>query len=566
MSIPASYRPKLLSLGRYTRKDVLADLLAGVAVGLVALPLAMAFAIASGATPQAGLYTAIAGGAIVAIFGGSRFQIAGPTGAFVVIVAGIIAKHGVPGLLVVTAMAGAILVFLGLTGLGNAIKFIPRPIVIGFTNGIALLIASTQIKDLLGLKFAGSPSEFFARAHAIAAHIGTVDPSTAAVAAGSLAIFLLVSRFAPRVPAAIVAVAIAAFATSALHLPIETIGSRFGGIPSGLPPLALPPIHPELFLQLLPSAITVAVLGALESLLSAVVADSITGDRHNSNAELIAQGAANLLVPLVGGMPVTGAIARTGTNIRSGAKSPVAALVHSMTLLAIVMFCAPLASSIPLASLAAVLLVVAYRIGEWREIGMVFRLDRTDRAVWLVTFALTVCADLTIAVGVGLALAALLYIYRVTQTTTVSTVSNEEIEENRVHVLQDKTIPPYVAVLRIHGPFLFGTTDKLFEESERLAGLATVVILRLRNMTAVDATGLHAIDTLHDRLRASGRTLLICGARFQPARLLDRTEFLTRVGTENVLPNIDAALTRARRVHESFDGLGDEIAEVTSAR
>ncbi|HEY8320692.1 MAG TPA: SulP family inorganic anion transporter [Candidatus Baltobacteraceae bacterium] len=560
MNIPESYLPKLLSLGRYTRKDVLADLLAGVTVGLVALPLAMAFAIASGATPQAGLYTAIAGGAIVAIFGGSRFQIAGPTGAFVVIVAGIVAKHGVPGLLVVTAMAGAILVFLGLTGLGNAIKFIPRPIVIGFTNGIALLIASTQIKDFFGLKFAGNPSEFFARTHAIVSHLSGIDPATAVIGVSSLAIFLLVSRFAPRVPAAIVTVAAAAIATAAFHLPIDTIASRFGGIPSGLPRLALPPIHPDLFLQLLPSAITVAVLGSLESLLSAVVADSLTGDRHHSNAELIAQGAANLFVPLVGGIPVTGAIARTGTNIRSGAKSPISGLVHSLTLLAIVLVCAPLASAVPLASLAAVLLVVAYRIGEWHEIGAILRLDKTDRSVWFVTFALTVCADLTIAVGVGLGLAALLYIYRVTQTTTVSTVSNEEIEENRVHVLQDKSIPPYVAILRIHGPFLFGTTDKLFEESLGLTRLATVVILRLRNMTAIDATGLHAIETLHERLRASGKTLLVCGARSQPARLLNHTAFLARLGAENVLPNVDAALSRAKDIHESFDGLGDELA------
>jgi len=560
MRIPPSYLPKLFSLAGYTRKDGFADVLAGVTVGLVALPLAMAFAIASGVTPQAGLYTAIAGGAIVAILGGSRFQIAGPTGAFVVIVAGIVAKHGVPGLLVVTAMAGAILVFLGLTGLGNAIKFIPRPIVIGFTNGIALLIASTQIKDFLGLKFVGSPSEFFARAQAILSHLGGIDAATVAIGLSSLAIFLLVSRFAPRVPAAIVAVAAAAIATAALHLPIDTIASRFGGIPSGLPPVALPPIHPDLFLQLLPSAITVAVLGSLESLLSAVVADSLTGDRHHSNAELVAQGVANLFVPLIGGIPVTGAIARTGTNIRSGAKSPIAALVHSLTLLAIVLVCAPLASAIPLASLAAVLLVVAYRIGEWREIGAILRLDKTDRAVWFVTFALTVCADLTIAVGVGLGLAALLYIYRVTQTTTVTTVSNEEIEENRVHVLQDKTIPPYVAILRIHGPFLFGTTDKLFEESRSLTGPATVVILRLRNMTAIDATGLHAIETLHDGLRASGRTLLVCGARFQPARLLNRTAFVARLGAENVLPNVDAALSRAKAIHESFDGLGEELA------
>lgn len=542
-------RPKLLEfVAQYSRKDFFADAIAGVTVGLVALPLAMAFGIASGVTPQAGLYTAIIGGAIVALLGGSKVQIAGPTGAFVVIVAGIVAKHGTSGLAVVTVMAGAILLFLGLSGLGNAIKFIPRPIVIGFTNGIALLIASTQIKDFFGLTFRGSPSEFFARISTIAAHIGTLDWPATAVAVGTIALIILIPKVFPRIPGAIAALIISTLVSSMLHLPVETIGTRFGGIPAGLPHFGLPAFHPDLILPLLPSAFTVAMLGAIESLLSAVVADSLTGDHHNSNAELVAQGAANAIVPLFGGMPVTGAIARTGTNVRCGARTPVAGLIHAVTLLVIVLVFAPLAKAIPLATLAAVLMVVAYNIGEWREIKPILRLDKTDKAVWFVTFALTVMADLTIAVEVGMGLAALLYIYRVSQTTSVSVITAEDMEESRAHVLEDKSVPSYVSIVRIHGPFLFGTTQKLLDETRNVHEFGPIVILRLRDATAIDATGLHAIESLHDRLHASGRVLLICGARHQPRRLLQRSDVVRRIGSENILPNVEAALQRAEEL------------------
>ena len=548
--IPA-FQPKLVSLLKtYSRKDFGHDLVAGITVALVALPLAMAFGIASGVTPQAGLYTAIVGRLIVALLGGSRVQIAGPTGAFVVIVAGIVAKHGTDGLAVVTMMAGALLVVLGITGLGNAVRFIPRPVVVGFTNGIAVLIASTQIKDLLGLKMTGNPGEFFARMHALAAHLGTADAASAVLAAVTIAIVVGLQTFVPRIPGAIVALAVTAGAVALFGLHVDTLGTRFGGIPAGLPHVGMPQFRPDLIVPLLPSALTVAVLAAVESLLSAVVADGLVGDRHNSNAELFAQGAANVLVPLVGGIPVTGAIARTGTNVRSGARTPVAGIVHSLALLAIVLVFAPLGKTIPLASLAAVLCVVAYRIGEWREIPAILRLDKTAAAVWLVTFALTVAADLTVAVEVGMMLAALLYIYRVSQTTTVSVVTPEYIDEGRAHVLQDKEVPPYVTILRIHGPFLFGTTEKLIEETSDLSAYAPIVILRLRNMTAVDATGLHAIESLCERLASSGRTLLVCGARLQPAQLIARTHLVELVGAENILPNVTAALERARAIRE----------------
>ena len=445
----------------------------------------------------------------------------------------------------VTMMAGVILLFLGFTGLGIAVRFIPRPVVIGFTNGIALLIASTQIRDFLGMKMKENPSEFLPRIKAIATHLSTIDWTSCALAIASISIILLVPKLIRRVPGSIVAMLAGAIAVALFHLPVETIGSRFGGLSSGLPPIHIPPFRADLILPLLPSAFTVAILAAVESLLSAVVADSLSGDRHNSNAELVAQGTANVLVPLIGGIPVTGAIARTGTNYRSGAKTPVAGIIHSITLLAIVLVFAPFAKFIPLATLAAVLLVVAYNIGEWREIPAVLKLDAAERSVWLITFVLTVVADLTVAVEVGMALAALLYIYRVSQTTTVAVVTPDYVEDARPHILQDKEVPSYVSILRIHGPFLFGTTDQLRETTADISHYAPVVIIRLRNMTALDATGLHELEVLNDRLKRSGRTMLICGARRQPAQLLKRADFIAKVGKDHILPHIQAALEQA---------------------
>ena len=547
------WRPKLfdcLAAG-YTKRDFLADCVAGLTVGLVALPLAMAFGIASGVTPQAGIYTAIVGGFLVSFLGGSRVQIGGPTGAFVVIVAGIIAEHGVSGLLMVTMMAGAILLFLAFSGLGQAVKFIPRPVVIGFTNGIALLIVSTQFKDFLGLRIETMPSEFFARMAVIGVSLDTLNWSAVLLGVVSLSAILAVPRVLPKVPGSIIALVGGTVTIALLNLPVETIGSRFGGIPRGLPGIDVPDFRADLILPLLPSALTVALLAAVESLLSAVVADTMSGDHHNSNAELMAQGVANVLVPVVGGVPVTGAIARTATNYRSGARTPIAGIVHALTLLVVVLALAPLASYVPMATLAAVLFVVAYNMGEWREIGGIMRLEFADKAVWMITFALTVLADLTIAVEVGMALAALLYIYRVTETTSVETVTDDYIEQGRPHVLQDKDVPPYVTILRIHGPFLFGMTDKLRDATADLSLFAPIVVLRLRNMTAIDATGLHALEQLSDRLKKSGRTLLMCGARLQPAQLLEQAEFVEHVGKENILPHVEAALRRAEEIQSA---------------
>jgi SulP family sulfate permease len=537
------------SLRSYSRDSLTSDVAAGITVGLVALPLAMAFGIASGVTPQAGLYTAIVGGFIGAILGGSRFQISGPTGAFVVIVAGIIHEHGLSGLLMVTMMAGVLLVILGLTGLGNAVKFIPRPVVVGFTNGIALLIVSTQIKDFLGLTMVSS-SEFFERMEAIGAALPTVNAAAVVLGTMTLALILGMPRLVPRLPGSIAALVAGTIVARAAGLDVATIGTTFGAIPSAPPAFHVPEFRTDLILPLAQPAFTVAVLSALESLLSAVVGDSMTGGHHNSNAELVAQGAANIVVPMVGGIPVTGAIARTATNIRAGAKTPVSAILHALTLLLVVLLGAPLASGIPLAVLAAILFVVAWNMGEWREIPGILRLDAADIAVWLATFALTVMADLTIAVEVGLALAALLYIYRVTETTSVSVATPEYIAAGHVHSLQGREVPPYVSIVRIHGPFLFGMTDKLRDVTRDLEALEPIVILRLRNMTAIDATGLHALEQLADRLRDSGRTLLMCGARHQPARFLSKAEFVDEIGRENIVPHVEAALERARRVYE----------------
>jgi SulP family sulfate permease len=550
MSLSNPNLPKsVLALRTYNAKAFFHDMLAGITVGLVALPLAMAFGIASGVTPQAGLYTAVIAGFIISALGGSRTQIGGPTGAFVVIVAGIVTRFGMSGLALVTLMAGIMLVVMGLTGLGASVRFIPRPVIIGFTNGIAVLIASTQIKDFFGLRTGPVPSEFLPRVRMLAAHFATVNGTALALGAGSLAILLLMPRFTKRLPASIVAVVLCTVTVAVFHLPVETIGSKFGGIPSGLPPFAIPDFHSEHILPLLPSAFTVAILAALESMLSAVVADGMTGDRHNPNTELVAQGIANIASPVFGGIPATGAIARTATNIRAGARTPVSGMVHALTLLTILLVAAPLASYIPLAALAAVLFVVAYNMGEWNEIGAILQLDFAAISVWLITFALTVFADLTVAVGVGLTLAALLYIYRVSDTTSVSPVTDDYIRDGLPHVLQGRIIPPHVTLLRIHGPFLFGTTEKLVEAAANIEVFQPVVILRLRNMTAIDATGIHAIESFAKRLRDSGRALILCGAMEQPSKLLQQSRFVEHLGRENIMPNIQAALDRASEVY-----------------
>jgi sulfate permease, SulP family len=549
-----NWLPKfVLSLRTYDRHKFLLDLVAGVTVGLVALPLAMAFAIASGLTPQAGIYCAIVTGFLISALGGSKTQIGGPTGAFVVVVAGIVAVHGIDGLFMCTVMAGLLLVIMGLTGLGTAVKFIPRPVVIGFTNGIAVLIASTQVKDFFGLHLDKVPGVFWQRMEALAANFHTISFEATALAVFTLLTLIICRSLSPRIPGPIVALLLATSAVYLFKLPVETIGTKFGGIPGGMPHLQIPKFRTDLIHGLLGPAFTVAMLGAIESLMSAVVSDRMSNDRHNPNVELVAQGVANVFSPMFGGLPATGAIARTATNIRSGAQSPVAGIIHALTLLCILLFAAPLVSYVPMAALAGILMMVAYNMGEWLEIPQLLKLTKTDISIWLVTFALTVFADLTVAVEAGMILAALLFISRVASTTTVSQVTDDYVEDGRVHILQDKDIPYYATIFRIHGPFLFGATDKISAVTENLHKLPPVVILRLRNMTALDATGLFALEETAKALHASKRTLILCGAREQPSQLIHQAEFAEVIGEENICGNVQEALRRAEEVYEHVE-------------
>ena len=555
-----AWLPKSVVLLRdYDRHKFLSDLIAGVTVGLVALPLAMAFAISSGVPPQAGLYCAIVTGFLISALGGSKTQIGGPTGAFVVVVAGIIAKYGIDGLFTCTMMAGVLLVLLGVTGLGSAVKYFPRPVVIGFTNGIAILIASTQIRDFFGLRMEHVPGDFFHRMKAYGEAWHTISVPATALSIISVAIMIVCLKYAKRIPGAILVTFGATAVVTLLHIKVETIGTRFGGIPSGLPTFAMPSLHYDLIRQLLSPAFTVAMLGAIESLMSAVVSDRMSGDKHNPNVELVAQGVANIFSPLFGGLPATGAIARTATNVRSGAKTPVAGIIHAAMLLAIVLFAAPLVKHVPLAALAAILIIVAYNMGEWEEIPEILKLSKADISVWLLTVTLTVVTDLTFAVEVGMVLAALMFIRKVSKTTTVSRATKDYVADSTVHVLQGKDIPDYAVVYRVHGPFLFGATDKFAEILHSMDQLPPIVILRLRNMTAIDATGLGAIRDLADALHASGRSLLLCGAREQPSQLMKQAEFERHVGTENICSSISEALQRAAVVFVLHYGAENKV-------
>jgi sulfate permease, SulP family len=548
-------------LSDYNRQKFFDDAVAGITVGLVALPLAMAFAIASGVSPQAGLYTAIIAGFLISFLGGSSTQIGGPTGAFVVVVYGIVARHGLDGLYMCTLMAGVLLIVLGVTGLGTAVKFIPRPVIVGFTNGIAVIIASTQIKDFFGLRVDKVPGEFLARMEVLIRNFGTLSPVETSLGVLALFLILIFARYVKKVPGYIVALFVGTVVVVVFKLPVATIGTRFGGIPSGLPKLHIPQFHFDLVRPLISPAVTVAMLGAIESLMSAVVSDRMSGDRHNPNVELIAQGVANMFSPLFGGLPATGAIARTATNIRSGAKTPAAGIIHALTLLVIVLFAAPLARFIPLSVLAAILFVVAYNMGEWREIPELWKLSRLEIGTWAITFLLTVFADLTIAVEVGMILAALVFIRKVTSTTTVSQVTDEYLREGYAHTLQNREIPSYVTIFRIHGPFLFGATDKIDEILSRIPELPPIVILRLRNMTAIDATGLQALEKLADAVYNSGRRLILCGAREQPARLMMQAEFEQHVGAENISHSVAEALERAKDLYALISTV--RVADVT---
>ncbi|MBC2594198.1 sulfate permease [Ruficoccus amylovorans] len=545
-----TFRPRLVEcLHGYNFGQFRTDLIAGITVGIVALPLAMAFAIASGVPPQAGIFTAVIAGFIISAFGGSRVQIGGPTGAFIVIVYGILTEYGAANLALCTIMAGVILLIMGFAGLGQAIKFIPYPVTVGFTSGIAVLILSTQIKDFLGLDLASVPSGFLDKCAALGGAIGTTHLPTAILATASLLLIIFWPKAWTRiVPGSVVALVLGTVAVALFELPVETIGSRFGGIPEGLPPLQVPEFSFSGLTALIQPATTIALLAAIESLLSAVVADGMIDDRHDSNQELKAQGLANIICPLFGGIAATGAIARTATNVRSGGRTPIAGMTHAVTLLLILLVAAPLAKSVPLATLGAVLVMVAYNMGEWHQFKRLLKWPRSDAAVFLTTFALTVLFDLTLAVEVGMVLAAMLFIKRVADTSQITPVSPETDTEGVQHSLQGKDVPDEVQVFRILGPFFFGVADRLETALKRAQREPQVVILRMRKVTAMDATGLNALENLYEKLTQKHRHLVISALQPQPYRAIKKGGLLDRLGPENVCPDIDAALARAKAI------------------
>ena len=550
MNISIPFHPKLLdTLKKYSGQDFRADLIAGITVGIVALPLAMAFAIASGVPPQAGIFTAVIAGFIISALGGTKVSIGGPTGAFIVILYGINAKYGPENLAICTIMAGIILLVMGLAGLGTMIKFIPYPVTMGFTSGIAVLIFSTQIKDFFGLQVDKVPSDFIEKMKVFGQNFNTIQWPTFALAAASLAIILFwPKKWQRRVPGSIVALVLGTLAMVVFQLPVETIGSKFGGIPQGLPQPHFPALSWDNLQHLFQPATTIALLAAIESLLCAVVADGMVDDRHDSNQELMAQGLANIVSPLFGGIAATGAIARTATNIKSGARSPIAGIIHAVTLLVIILVAAPLAKYIPLAVLSAVLVNVAMHMGEWHNFGRLPKWPKCDTAVFLTAFGLTVIVDLTVAVEIGMVLAAVLFIKRVSETSQIVAVDESTETEGSQHSLVGKDIPENVMVYRMFGAFFFGATDKLESALKRLKEEPEVLILRMRKVVAIDATGLNALEDLYERLHRKGKHLLLSAPHTQPLLVMEKAGFIERIGRENVCPHVDAALARAREI------------------
>jgi SulP family sulfate permease len=550
MKFKIGFHPKLLdTLKTYTRADFLADLVAGITVGFVALPLAMAFAIASGMPPQAGIFTAVIAGIIISGLGGTKVSIGGPTGAFIVILYGIYAKYGTENLAICTIMAGGILLIMGLSGLGTMIKYIPYPVTAGFTSGIAVLIFSTQIKDFCGLTMDKVPSDFFEKMKSLIEHAGTFQWPTLVLASVSLVVMKLwPAPWQRRVPSPIVALILGTAAVAAFHLHVETIGSKFGGIPQGLPAPHFPLISWDSMRHLFQPALTIALLAAIESLLCAVVADGMIDDRHDSNQELMAQGIANIVSPLFGGIAVTGAIARTATNVKCGGRTPVAGIIHAVTLLIIILAAAPLAKFIPLATLSAILVVVALNMGEWHNFLRLPKWPRSDATVFLTTFSLTVIIDLTVAVETGMVLAAMLFIKRVSDTTQITAVDESTETEGAHHSLIGKDIPKGVMIYRIFGSFFFGAADKLESALKNLKQEPEVLILRMRKVMAMDATGLNALEDLYERLRSRHKHLILSGPHTQPLFMMDKAGFLDELGRENVCADIDLALARAREI------------------
>jgi sulfate permease, SulP family len=544
--------PKLVTtLQTYTRDQFVADLTAGVIVGIVALPLAIAFAIASGVTPDRGLYTAVIGGFIISALGGSRVQIGGPTGAFVVIVYGIVQQYGVDGLTVATIMAGLLLIGFGLGRLGAAIKFIPFPVVTGFTSGIGVILIVQQLRDILGLRLASAPPEVVERLGVYLESWRTMNPYAVALAAGTLLVIKFWPGVSRKIPSPFVALILTTIVAQLTELPVETIGTRFGEISAGFPSLSLPSISWADGRELVGPALAIAALGGVESLLSAVVADGMIGGRHRSNMELVAQGVANVVAPLFGGIPATGAIARTATNVKSGGRTPVAGIVHAITLLLITLFFGRLAGFIPLATLAAIVLWVAYRMAEWHVFKSELSAPRSDALVMLATFLLTVLVDLTTGIGVGMVMAAFLFMKRMAEVTDVTVVS-QEFQDPRTSAdtsgaIYRREVPKGVEVYEINGPFFFGAAEKFKDTLWEVSRKPKVLIIRMRNVPAIDSTAMHALRDLVRRTKKDGTLVLLSDVQPQPRLALERSELLNEIGSDHVLNNIDEALAAAGR-------------------
>ncbi|HKI52287.1 MAG TPA: sulfate permease [Geothermobacteraceae bacterium] len=546
--------PKLFSTLRegYSRQQFSNDLLAGVIVGIVALPLAIAFAIASGVKPEQGIYTAVVAGFLISALSGSKVQIGGPTGAFIVIVYDIVQRYGYDGLVIATLMAGALLVLMGLARLGAVIKFIPYPVTVGFTSGIALLIFSGQLRDLFGLQLETVPSEFIEKLAAYGEHLGSISPAAAAIGLTTILVIQLWPRVTRRVPGSLVAILLTTLLVSLFDLPVATIGSRFGSVPNSLPLPHLPALPDWAHLrQLFSPALTIALLAGIESLLSAVVADGMIESRHRSNMELIGQGVANLVCPLFGGIPATGAIARTATNIKNGGRTPIAGMVHALTLLLILLFFGKWAALIPMPTLAGILVVVAWNMSEAHLFAKLLRAPRGDVLVLLSTFGLTVLVDLTVAIQVGMVLAAFLFMQRMADATQVGFITRElqdgedETSDDPLSLSQ-RDVPVGVEVFEINGPFFFGAADKFKNALDTVSVPPRVLILRMRHALTLDATALQALENVHTKALKRGTLLLLSGVHAQPLLVMERSGFLDRLGQENVFANIDAALNRSR--------------------
>jgi SulP family sulfate permease len=556
------------TLRGYTRRQLVADLQAGVIVGIVALPLAIAFAIASGVTPDRGLYTAIVAGFIISAFGGSRVQIGGPTGAFVVIIYGVVQKYGVDGLTVATLMAGVLLIALGAARLGGTIKFIPHPVVIGFTSGIAVVIFSSQVKDVLGLRMGAVPAPFFEKWESYVAHLGSANWSAVIIAAAALLIMQLWPRISHRIPSPFVALIATTVAVRFLHLPVETIGSRFGEISARLPQPVMPHLSFTDITTLVQPAIAIALLGAVESLLSAVVADGMIGTRHKSNLELVAQGAANVIAPLFGGIPATGAIARTATNIRNGGRTPVAGITHALTLLLITLFFGRLAALIPMATLGAILIVVAYNMSEWRTFRSELRGPKSDVIVLVTTFLLTVVIDLTVAIEVGMVLSAFLFMRRMAEVTNVTMITRELRDAADVGdvdaVALARTLPKGVVVYEINGPLFFGAAERFRNVLGEISENPRALVVRMRNVPAMDSTGIHALRELARRSHRDRTTLILAEVSDQPRTVLMSSGLLDEVGPGNVFDSFDDAMVHASEVASFARGITGGHATATT--